>query len=136
MKKSTDILISHYEFHLMRIKRTPYKSKSQVKEYHKDLYILNGKVVEDWWRKKGHNLCPEDIQDIINSEKLDVLIVGTGNDGKMKISREVKNLLIKRKIPLIEAPTAWAVKVYNSLRGDVFGIRPISNIAAAFHLTC
>jgi len=129
MMKETDIVIEHFESRLMRIKRTPYKSKGQIIECHKDLYISNRKVVEDWWRKEGHNLCLEDIRDISVS-KPSVLIVGTGTNGKMKISQEVKSFLAKREIPLIVAPTEWAAKVYNCLRVNT------QNIAAAFHLTC
>lgn len=137
MIKKTDIIIEQSDFRLMRIKRTPYKSKSQVIDYHKDLYILNGEIVEDWWRKEGHNLYPKDIQDIIDS-KPDVLIVGTGHNGKMKISQELKNLLIKKEIALVVAPTQWAAKIYNCLKGSYpFGMQEsISNIAAAFHITC
>ena len=122
-----DLSIINYEFHLMRIKRTPYKKEPQVEEHHKDLYILNGEVV-DWWRKEGHNLYQEDIQPIIDA-KPDALIVGTGNPGMLKVFKELQHLLLKKEIPLIVAPTEWAVKIYNSLRGD-------GNIAAAFHLTC
>ncbi len=135
MKNRIDIFIEHFEFHLMRIKRTEYKSESQIISHHNDLYILNGEVVKDWWRKDGHWLVPEDVCDIINSN-VEALVVGTGSNGRMKISNELKRLLIKKKIPLIEAPTEWAVKVYNNLRGDVFSIKPTVNIAAAFHLTC
>jgi|19_taG_2_1085344.scaffolds.fasta_scaffold02596_7 hypothetical protein len=135
MKNRIDIFIEHFEFHLMRIKRTQYKSESKITEHHNDLYILDGEIVKDWWRKEGHLLLPEDVPDIINSN-IEALVVGTGSNGKMKISQELKNLLMRKNIPIIEAPTEWAVKVYNHLRGDVFSIKPTANIAAAFHLTC
>mgnify|MGYP001580409429 FL=1 len=36
--------------------------------YTNDIKILQGRVVSDWWRKKGHSVGIEDIQDILESK--------------------------------------------------------------------
>jgi len=32
----------------------------------KDIKIVQGRVISDWWRKKGHSVGIEDIQDILD----------------------------------------------------------------------
>jgi hypothetical protein len=34
--------------------------------YTNDIKIVQGRVVSDWWRKKGHSVSIEDIQDILD----------------------------------------------------------------------
>ncbi|MFH1313567.1 MAG: MTH938/NDUFAF3 family protein [Candidatus Eisenbacteria bacterium] len=51
----------------------------------KDLRIIAGKVVPDWWRIEGHMLLPPDIDDILTAEP-EVLVIGTGDPGMMKVS--------------------------------------------------
>jgi len=35
--------------------------------YTNDIKIIQGLVVSDWWKKKGHSVDIEDIQDILES---------------------------------------------------------------------
>ena len=35
-----------------------------------DLKIVGGRVLPGWWRKEGHRLLPEDIEDILSAENL------------------------------------------------------------------
>ncbi|MFQ6072444.1 MAG: MTH938/NDUFAF3 family protein, partial [Methanosarcinales archaeon] len=49
-----------------------------------DLIIFPDKILENWWRKEGHSLHPEDLKDVIEY-KPKLLIVGTGKYGSMKI---------------------------------------------------
>ena len=50
--------------------------------YCRDLKIIQGKVFGDWWRREGHRLDRDDIQDVIRA-KPKVLVVGTGYAGQM-----------------------------------------------------
>jgi len=99
------------------------------KNYTSDVKIINGKVKPNWWRKEGHNLFPEDIQDILEA-KPEVLVVGTGAYGVMKISSQVRKLLEQKKIELIEAKTEKAAQIYNEL------LQSGKKVAFAAHLTC
>ena len=76
----------------------------KIKEYTNDVIILPSTVRDNWWRKEGHNLCLDDLVDAIKNEP-DVIIVGTGNLGLMKISDE-----------LIEKLKSLNAFVYSSIR--------------------
>ena len=99
------------------------------REYTKDLKIFSGRVKAKWWRKKGHFVDEQDLQDLIEA-KPRVLVIGTGAHGLMKISPSLKRSLANEGIELIAQPSADAVDTFNRLQGGEHGI------AAAFHLTC
>ena len=98
-------------------------------EYHSDIIIYKNSIDDKWWRKEGHNLCIDDIKEIID-EKPDTLIIGTGCYGLMKVPEEliehIKSSGIKQ---VIVKKTGDASDEYNKLCKK-------KNIVAAFHLTC
>jgi hypothetical protein len=53
-------------------------------KYYQDLKIIQGDVKDNWWRKEGHRLAAADISDIL-SAKPDVLVIGTGYAGNMRV---------------------------------------------------
>ncbi|MBU4228149.1 hypothetical protein KJ987_07855, partial [bacterium] len=65
------------------------------KIYNSDLIIFKDHIYGSWWRKEGHNLCINDIKEIIN-KKPNVLIIGTGYSGLMQVSKElIENMIFK-----------------------------------------
>ena len=98
------------------------------KTFTSDLKIVRGKVLPGWWRTQGHNLLPEDIEDILEA-KPEVLIVGTGHNGLMRVSRAVEQRLAEAGINLIAKPTGQAADEFNRLSDG-------REIAFAAHLTC
>ena len=98
------------------------------KVYNSDVIIYPDRVNSSWWRKVGHELCPEDIQEILE-QKPEVLIVGTGDPGLMKILPDTKEVLKEKDIELLVYPTRDAVKIYNEICQKRLTI-------AALHLTC
>ncbi len=98
-------------------------------DYSKDCLILDGVVRANWWRKRGHLLSAEDLQPVI-AAKPSLLIVGCGASGLMKISDEVREVLLEEDIQLEAVDTAKAVERFNEL------LQTGVNIAAALHLTC
>ena len=98
-------------------------------DYSKDCLILDGVVQANWWRKQGHLLSAEDLQPII-AAKPSLLIVGCGASGLMKVSDEVREVLLEENIQLEAVDTAKAVERFNELS------QTSVNIAAALHLTC
>ena len=98
-------------------------------DYSKDCLILDGVVQANWWRKQGHLLSAEDLQPII-AAKPSLLIVGCGASGLMKVSDEVREVLLEEDIQLEAVDTAKAVERFNELS------QTSVNIAAALHLTC
>ena len=98
------------------------------RQYTADLKIIDGVVVPEWWRREGHSICVEDIADIA-AAKPDILILGTGVYGLMKVPERFKRQLESLGIELLAEPTEKAVALYNQLHGE-------RNVAAGFHLTC
>lgn len=98
------------------------------KKYTSDLILYPEKVYSNWWRKSGHLLQKEDLEDVIKY-KPEILIVGTGANGLMKIHEEAKRLVETMGIKLIALETSEACETYNKLSDK-------KKIVAAFHLTC
>ncbi len=97
--------------------------------YSNDIKIIDGRVVPDWWRDKGHQITLEDIQDILDKAP-DILVVGTGYYGNMKSTEAFRSGVRNRGIELIEENSGEAVKIFNRLQEEG------RNVAAGFHLTC
>lgn len=98
------------------------------KTYNQDVIIYPDHVEESWWRKEGHNLLIEDLKDVVESNP-EVLIVGTGNSGFMKVPSHTKGHLESLGMKLIVQPTEQACRSYNSICKSQRAI-------AALHLTC
>ena len=98
------------------------------KTYTSDVILYPDKVDDSWWRKSGHLLQKEDLRDVIQYNP-EILIVGTGAYGLMKILDEAKQFLEAEGIELISEETKEAYKIYNELKER-------KKVVAAFHLTC
>ena len=96
--------------------------------YTQDLKIIDQVVIPNWWRTEGHTLLPSDIQDIIDARP-QVLVVGTGYSGLMRISPEVSAGLSTSGIELVAQPTSGACQAFNRLASTQL-------VAFAAHLTC
>ncbi len=99
------------------------------KEYTTDLIIFPDRVEDGWWRKVGHQLHIEDIEEVVDKVP-DVLVVGTGYSALMKVPAETKRYIEEREIELVIQPTKRACETYNKL------IQSGKKAVAAFHLTC
>ncbi len=99
------------------------------KSYSNDVKIVNGTVIPDWRRKKGHFVDVNDISDILEAGP-SVIIIGTGDSGLLRASEEVGKTADKQGVRLIEEKTGRAVEIFNEMA------KTNSNIAAGFHLTC
>ncbi|RLE60247.1 MAG: hypothetical protein DRJ35_03850 [Thermoprotei archaeon] len=101
------------------------------KQFIRDIIVTSESVVEpNWWRKEGHKLFVEDIKDYIEEYKPEMLIVGTGYHGFMKVQKEVVDYMRKKDIDLIALPTETAVKLFNKC------VESGRKVMGAFHLTC
>ena len=98
------------------------------KKYSSDVVIFPDRVNDTWWRKTGHELCVEDIAEVITANP-EVLVVGTGASGLMKVLPEVEQAAQAQGIKLIVATTEQACNLYNELSYS-------QRLAAALHLTC
>ncbi len=98
------------------------------KKYTSDVIIFPDRVSDNWWRKTGHELCLEDIAEVI-TENPEVLVVGSGDSGLMKVLPEVEQAAQARGIKLIVETTDKACNTYNRLSHS-------QRVLAAFHITC
>ncbi len=97
--------------------------------YTNDMKIVQGEVVSEWWRKRGHSVDVDDIQDILKASP-GILIIGKGLPGLMKSTGALRAFLKDHNIELIEEKTTKAVETFNRL------LKEGQNIAAGFHLSC
>jgi len=99
------------------------------KTYTNDIKIVRGQVIAEWWRKSGHRVEMEDINDILESGP-DTVIIGKGSPGHMQTSTHLREKLATLKIALIEKKTSRAIAVFNKLYKEG------RKVAGGFHLTC
>lgn len=96
-------------------------------EHTRDLIVLPTRVVGNWWRREGHSLFLEDLEDVAD-ELPAHLLVGCGASSQMRPDPETVEALRGRGIEVEVLPTAEAVRRY----GELDPMRA----AAALHLTC
>jgi hypothetical protein len=99
-------------------------------EHTRDLIVLPDRVVADWWRRDGHSLVMEDLDEVAD-ELPARLIVGCGHDGRLRPDPGVAEALARRGVEMEPLRTAEAVRRYNELAAT----NPAA-VAAALHLTC
>ncbi len=97
------------------------------REETRDLIVLPGRVVRDWWRSDGHALVPQDLDDVLD-ELPERLIVGIGAASQMRADPALLELLRDRGIEVECLPTERAVRRFAELDP--------ARAAAALHLTC
>lgn len=110
--------INSYSFGKISIDNEVYKS---------DLIIFPDSIQDNWWRKKGHLLQKEDLSTIIDY-KPELLIVGTGKYGKMRVPQNLVDDLENMNISIKVYNTDNAVKIYKN--------RKSNDTVCALHLTC
>ena len=93
----------------------------------RDVIILPGRVVENWWRREGHQLAWVDLEDVAD-ELPERLVVGTGADERMWPDQDVFDRLKERGVEVECLQTDRAVTRFAELDP--------ANTAAALHLTC
>ena len=109
------------------------------KEYRRDVIIYPepagpnrasaaARVDGSWWRKEGHRLDKADLDAVVKARP-EVLVVGTGYNGCMKVPAETLEFLKNVGIEVYAEPTEKACQKYNELKD-------VRKVVAALHLTC
>jgi len=112
-------IIDSYQFGLIVI---------SGKKYTSDVIIFPDRVSHNWWRRSGHQLCLEDITEVV-TESPEVLVVGSGASGLMTVLPEVQQAVEAQGIKLIVETTDKACHTYNHICHSQRAI-------AVLHLTC
>lgn len=92
-----------------------------------DVIIFPERVLSPWWRKEGHYLQLVDMKEIINY-KPEVLVIGTGYSGQMRVAPEVDAKLRELNIEYHIVDSRKGTELFNSIES----VRKVG----AFHLTC
>jgi hypothetical protein len=92
-----------------------------------DVIVLPRRVIRNWWRRDGHALVLEDLEEVLD-ELPAHLVVGTGAYGRMRPDPQTLDRLAERGIEVEVLPTGDAVQRYGALNP--------AETAAALHLTC
>jgi hypothetical protein len=108
-------------------------AKVGEKIYEQDVLILaDGRVMPrnmaEVTKKYGtdHAVGIEEIQ-ILMSGNPDTIIIGTGQNGEVKLTREARNYVVQNKLNVVEGISPKACKYYDTLAGKK---------AALIHVTC
>jgi hypothetical protein len=112
-------MIESYEFGRIVIKGKGYAT---------DVIIYPDRVEDNWWREEGHSLSPVDLWAVVQA-KPEVLVVGTGYSGLMRVLPGTEKHLREQGIRLIAERTTEAIRIYNQLCQS-------TRVVAALHLTC
>lgn len=113
-------LIEEYDFGRIVVDGTIYTN---------DLLILGERIKENWWRKEGHALHISDIKDAIEEFMPEVVVIGTGYMGMMKVSSETRLYYQRKGIELLVEKTKKACELVNTLSKS-------KRVLAGLHLTC
>ncbi len=113
-------MIETYSFGSMRVMGENHRN---------DLKIIDKEIIRNWWRREGHALYAEDIDDILYAA-VEVLVVGTGAYGGMRVTEEAVQAIEGRRIKWVAVPTKEAVSIFNDYHAQR------KRVAGAFHLTC
>lgn len=99
-------------------------------EFNRDVIVLPDRVFGDWWRRDGHSLVIEDLDDVLE-ELPQRLILGCGYASRLQPEPSVLEALRARGVKVEALPTDQAVERFEELEA-----RDPAVVAAALHLTC
>ena len=112
-------MIEHYEFGKFIINGKIYESN----------VVLLGKEARKGRYLEGHKLKIDDFI-LLVEYKPEVIVIGTGASGVVKVQAEIREFIEGKGIKLIAEKTAEACKTYNSL------VKQGKKVAAFLHNTC
>jgi hypothetical protein len=109
-------MIEHYSFGNITINGKNYE----------DIKIKDDKIIP-WHYIEHHTVTEQDITELIDG--IDILVIGTGASGLVKVKEEVLDLAKQKDVAIIIKPTAEACKCFNELSNN-------KRVAAILHSTC
>jgi hypothetical protein len=96
--------------------------------YDQDVVVFPDRVRSGWQRGDGHNLAVEDLAEVLEAEP-EVVIIGRGTFGRLKIPDDVRSAIAARGIELLMKRTEQACRTYNERSRR-------QRVVAALHLSC
>jgi len=112
--------IDAYSFGRIRVSGDDFKD---------DLIVFPDKVEPYWKRRDAHLLSIADLETVIDYSP-DLLVIGTGLTGRLRLEPTTREILRQRGIDCIDERTDLAWKTFND------EIEQERRVVGAFHLTC
>jgi hypothetical protein len=98
------------------------------KRYLSDIKIVNKRPFY-WNDRNRYNLEESNLNDLFKA-KPEVIIIGTGASGMLKVSQDIKEMIKERNTGVVVEPTPQAVKSFNK------AVKANLNVAAIMAATC
>lgn len=109
------------------------------KTYNHDLeihWMFSKTEVLDWQKDESHIIDVEDVKRAVE-QKPDIIVIGTGESGKAKVTQSAEQFIAENGIKLIIDITGEAVRTFNVIQQDSIEEEgEQTNIIGLFHLTC
>lgn len=110
----------------MRIEKMKFGSITiNGKEYKEDVIVTNNSVST---KESSHTITKEYVEDILLMNP-DVIIIGTGTSGKVKVPKEVRDMVESHNKKMIIGKTPEVINDFNKMKTK-------NNVVGVFHLTC
>jgi hypothetical protein len=104
--------------------------------YEHDVEVYSEDKVLEWRRKESHLVDIDDVKRAVEEDP-EVIIIGTGHSGMVKVSQETKDFIEEKRIELLVDNTNGAVKAFNMIREESEEKEEKSRkVVGLFHLTC
>ena len=97
--------------------------------YTSDLIIMRERVEANWWRREGHTLQASDIMANVERFAPELMIVGMGYMGMMKVAKQTREYFEAKRIEFLAEKTEKAYELFNVFSRS-------KRTMAALHLTC
>lgn len=99
------------------------------KEWNEDIAVgTDNKAKERGYRPENHLIERKEMKRHIN-DSTELMIVGTGQYGKLSVAKDAKELLEEKEIDLVTAKSPKAIQLYNDQEDK-------SVVSAVIHSTC
>jgi hypothetical protein len=95
------------------------------REFKQDVFITNNMVEE---KESSHTITKDDIDKALIQEP-DYIIVGRGTCSRVEIPDEIRDMVDRNRVGLIEGRTVNVIKDFNRLKGK-------NKVVGIFHITC
>lgn len=114
---------------------TKFGSVTVNGQEYKDILVIGGEIIPrdlDMLHREygtGHVVSPEELDQLLSGGP-DVLVIGTGQYGALKIEEDVREKIKKAGASLVLTTTPQAIREYNRLAGEE------KKVNALIHVTC
>ena len=99
------------------------------KKYDNDVFVSYKDTVKEGETNSRHLISKKEL-DLLLVDKPDVIVLGTGQEGCMKISPDSSELAKNRRIEIVESKTPDAIKKFNQLYASG------RKVVGYMHVTC